>query len=362
MVAPFWDDLITSSGHVCSWNDAANHRFIVEWSRVRLAQYSNQQIFEVIIYDPAFYPTPTGDGEIVFQYNAIADLGGSFGGLPYDNPYSTVGIENPAQTDGIEVVYQNYYSDPAAAHLQNGRAYKFTTSFGPLAANLDVTLTPINPPIEVPANGGSFSFTVAVINNGPSQIQYSAWARIKNPDGTYTAPTLGPVAINTPVGVTISRQRNQSIPSTWASGLYTYLGYVNTTFAYPAMDSSSFTFTKSAQSDGGPLVWEAVCGGELFPGESPVVSSSPSSFSLSEARPNPFNPTTAISYQLSALSHVSLKVFDTTGRLVTTLVDGLQDAGTYQISFDASKLSSGLYFVKMQAGEFSQVRKMMLIK
>jgi hypothetical protein len=164
------------------------------------------------------------------------------------------------------------------------------------------------------------------------------------------------------VGLTVTRLRTQNIPSTWASGLYTYLGYVNPTFAYPAFDSSFFTFTKSAQSDGGPLVWDALCGGELFEGEAATVSQQPSAFGLGEARPNPFNPTTTISYQLTTLGHVSLRVYDTAGRLVTTLVDGNQDVGTHQVTFDGSKLSSGLYFVRMQAGDFSQVRKMMLIK
>jgi hypothetical protein len=361
MIAGFWDDLVTTStGKVYTYNDVSNHRFIVCWSHMR--NYSSSGVeedFEIFLYDPAFTPTPTGDGEIVFQYSTVNESYGT----STDNPYSTVGIESPDSYDGIEVVYWNTYDDPAAAHLQNARAYKFTTAFtyGALPLNLDINLTPVNPPIVIPANGGSFNFNVAVVNNGPGQIIYSAWARVKNPNGSYTAPTLGPVSINTPVGLTVTRLRTQNIPSTWASGLYTYLGYVNNIFAYPAFDSSSFTFTKSAQADGGPLVWDALCGGELFDGEIATVSL-PASMSLIGPTPNPFNPTTTISYQLAVLGHVSLRVYDTAGRLVTTLVDGNQDAGTHQVTFDGSKLSSGLYFVRMQAGDFSQVRKMMLIK
>jgi parallel beta-helix repeat protein len=84
--------------------------------------------------------------------------------------------------------------------------------------------------------------------------------------------------------------------------------------------------------------------------------------------PNPFNPTTAISYQLSAVSNVSLKVYDILGREVATLVDEMKEAGDYTASFDGSKLSSGIYFtrfvVKPQDGNkpFVQVKKMLLMK
>lgn len=127
MIAPFWDDLITwSHGHIFSWFDEANHRFVIEWSRMKnRGSPGPQETFEIILFDPAYYPTPTGDGEIIFQYLQITEVIGDY----ESNPYSTVGIESPDQTDGIEVVYWNTYDDPNAAHLQAGRAYKFTTAF-----------------------------------------------------------------------------------------------------------------------------------------------------------------------------------------------------------------------------------------
>jgi hypothetical protein len=116
--------------------------------------------------------------------------------------------------------------------------------------------------------------------------------------------TLGPVTINTPVGLTVTRLRTQTVPRTWVAGLPTYLGYANSTFSYPAMDFSSFIWIKSATADGRPWVMEATCSGELFPGEE-AVNLQPTAFSLLKASPNPFNPTTAISYELRAASHVS---------------------------------------------------------
>jgi hypothetical protein len=68
------------------------------------------------------------------------------------------------------------------------------------------------------------------------------------------------------------------------------------------------------------------------------------------------------SYRLQVASHVSLKVYDTAGRLVATLVDGWCDAGEHQITVDGSKLASGVYLARLEAGEFTQMQKMVLLK
>jgi hypothetical protein len=169
------------------------------------------------------------------------------------------------------------------------------------------------------------------------------------------------VTINTPVGVTITRQRSQTVPGSWSAGQYTYLAYANTTFSYPAVDSSWFTFTKSTAENGATTVWEATCTGETFPEEG-AVNLQPTDFGLLKASPNPFNPTTTISYQLQTVSHVSLKVYDTSGRLVTTLVDGWREGGTHQVTVDGSGLASGVYLVNLSAGRNQQAQKILLLK
>ncbi|GEM_PF-5020906 len=94
-------------------------------------------------------------------------------------------------------------------------------------------------------------------------------------------------------------------------------------------------------------------------------------FTLMQNYPNPFNPSTAISYQLSALSLVTLKVYDVLGREIATLVNEYQQAGTYISQFSilnlpagrqGSQLSSGVYFYKLQAGGYSETKKMLLTK
>jgi len=88
-------------------------------------------------------------------------------------------------------------------------------------------------------------------------------------------------------------------------------------------------------------------------------------FKLDQNKPNPFNPTTSISYELFEASHVKLKVFDLIGKEITTLVDENQASGTYTVVFDASKysnLTSGIYFYKLETGVYTEVKKMILTK
>jgi hypothetical protein len=236
----------------------------------------------------------------------------------------------------------------------------------PTSPQLAVTMTPINPPIVVPANGGSFNFDATVQRTVGPATSFYVWARDRYPDGSYTGNLLGPVQINPPVGVTVTRQRTQVVPSDWPAGLHHYIGYAHTAVSYPATDADSFSWTKSTAGDGGITVWEAANYGEPFPGEEAIPTGAgsyqPSAFSLLAVHPNPFNPTTGISYELRAASYTSLKVYDISGRLVATLVDGWKEAGTHEVTFDGSGLASGLYMVRMQAGEFSAMKKMMLVK
>ncbi|MBN2572070.1 MAG: T9SS type A sorting domain-containing protein, partial [Ignavibacteriales bacterium] len=88
----------------------------------------------------------------------------------------------------------------------------------------------------------------------------------------------------------------------------------------------------------------------------------PNKFSLSQNYPNPFNPSTIISYQLPIISRVTIKIFNVTGQEILTLLDEEKSPGVYNIDFNASQLSSGVYIYQMKAGEFTQSQKMILIK
>jgi hypothetical protein len=88
----------------------------------------------------------------------------------------------------------------------------------------------------------------------------------------------------------------------------------------------------------------------------------PADYYLSQNYPNPFNPSTVIEYSIPSPLHVTLKVYDIVGREVTTLIDEDKSSGNYQANFDASTLSGGLYFYKLQAGEINITKKAILLK
>ena len=92
------------------------------------------------------------------------------------------------------------------------------------------------------------------------------------------------------------------------------------------------------------------------------IASTPIKFSLEQNYPNPFNPSTVISYQLPVSSFVNIKVYDLLGREVSTLVNEEQQSGNHEVTFDGSKLASGIYLYTLQSGSFVQTKKMLLMK
>jgi hypothetical protein len=83
---------------------------------------------------------------------------------------------------------------------------------------------------------------------------------------------------------------------------------------------------------------------------------------LNGSYPNPFNPSTNISFDIPAEMHVSLVIYDVSGRIVAELVNGMKSANTYNVVWNANQNASGVYFVKLAAGSAIQTQKIMLIK
>ncbi len=92
------------------------------------------------------------------------------------------------------------------------------------------------------------------------------------------------------------------------------------------------------------------------------LSNLPTSYSLSQNFPNPFNPVTKINFALPKQGFVTLKVFDILGREIKTLVNEMKNAGIYSVDFNASEYSSGVYFYRLETNGFSDIKRMMLIK
>ncbi len=160
---------------------------------------------------------------------------------------------------------------------------------------------------------------------------------------------------------------------------YAYSFYTSTGFSTPTFFTHHPPFWSTADfkpalielpnSDCG-VVWVGMNGsayGLYFNRYSYTVNignqgETPSSYNLSQNYPNPFNPATKINFSIPKGELVTLKVYDVLGREVSTLVNKQMTAGTYSINFDASKLSSGVYFYRLDAGSFTQTKKMMIQK
>ena len=212
-----------------------------------------------------------------------------------------------------------------------------------------------------PAHWGQFS-----ASSDPSCVQYSFTGL--NPGGTYqvsadfVAPpdgaprtqdlSAGSIRISQPlaVGTAVTSTGFLAVPpSSYEGG--TLLISVN------ARDAGSAVISR--------LVLKET--GTSFASSPDQNGERPSAYALAQNFPNPFNPSTVIRYDLPQAGQVSLKVFDVTGREVATLVNSAQEAGSYQVRFDASNarpggIASGVYFYTVRAGSFSQTKKMLLIK
>ncbi|MBP9192405.1 MAG: T9SS type A sorting domain-containing protein, partial [Ignavibacteria bacterium] len=94
----------------------------------------------------------------------------------------------------------------------------------------------------------------------------------------------------------------------------------------------------------------------------PMNTNVPAAFKLYQNFPNPFNPATSIKFDITKKGNVKLVVFDILGRELSTLINEILSPGTYQVNFDASGLSSGIYLCRLQSEDYAYTMKMNLIK
>ena len=126
---------------------------------------------------------------------------------------------------------------------------------------------------------------------------------------------------------------------------------------------AEFEFDIQEQSEMQSVIAEVVFNeSNITPAKEIILYETPEKFELTQNYPNPFNPSTRISYSLPEQAKVTLVVFNTLGQKVSEIVNETQDPGKYTVDWDASQLSSGVYIYRIQAGEFVQTKRMMLIK
>jgi len=222
----------------------------------------------------------------------------------------------------------------------------------------------------IPSTGGNLIFDLFTENGDSIPADFDAWLETTYQSG-YPVTLLSHSFSAIPPGWTFDRPDCCfPIPANWASGSYSFSGKVG---IHPenTWNESSFPFVKEgtitlddfqpAPVPGTPNPFEVVL----------EKTAAPSTHELLTIHPNPFNPTTTISFELRVASYVELSVYDVAGRDVGATISGRPgqaqrpaptQLGHHTITFDGSELSSGIYFVRLKVGETMQMKKMVLIK
>ena len=268
----------------------------------------------------------------------------------------TIGIENHAENDGIQFLFDgalNQYAAPIVSET----AVLFTT---PLTApDVQVTMTPLLSPIVIPASGGSFDYEINLENNEALTVLFDVWIDVLLPGGTSYGPLLLRENLELSSGGILSRDLQQSIPANAPAGEYTYKGKIGN---YPALiySQDSFPFDKTAAANGGESVDSWNLSG--WDGQLALEMILPVNYQLRQNYPNPFNPETVIEFALPETGPVSICIFNIAGQETARLIDGRLNAGWHSVEWQAGDLPSGIYFCRLQADNYQIVRKMLLLK
>ncbi|MCX6640284.1 MAG: SBBP repeat-containing protein [bacterium] len=210
--------------------------------------------------------------------------------------------------------------------------YQQTTS------DLNVTMIPAITPIQIPAQGGSFSYSEQTVNPVVDNLRVDNWWKVIYPNQT-TTRILGPIEDILHFG-NQSTERSQRVPGYAPAGVYQYVMNIG---EYPGViwAADTLSFTKLGNGNGAGVDDWGILGSQG------VQLNAPTQPVLLGVNPNPFNPATTIRFTLPEAGRVSLDVFDTNGRVVGVQhVEPLQ-AGEHGITFDGSGLAAGVYVYRL---------------
>ena len=279
-------------------------------------------------------------------------LNPQFSGVPYqysllaNSPCIDAGDPSIIDPDGTP-------SDIGALYFNQG---------GGGTGTVAITLTPLNPPIIIPASGGNVNFHVYIQNDSMGFAFFDGWTMLTLPDGQTTGPIVLRESLYLPAGGQKNRDMTLTVSSMSMPGVYTYTGYVGD---YPSyiVDEDEFTFEKLASDNAeyGECQW-VLSGWDYDEIITIPASCVPLTDRLVSIYPNPFNPETEVKFQLSDSRDISLKVYDITGRLAAELFNGNMSAGEHSVIWNAANQSSGMYFVALQSEGRTFTQKCLLLK
>ncbi|MCB2213407.1 T9SS type A sorting domain-containing protein [bacterium] len=294
-----------------------------------------------------------------------------FGTIPIEVPIGRV-FELPASH--AYSWYAPDYGEVAFAASQTGEPDpNFTDAsvmrrlnLGETPATLTLDAEPLNAPVEIPAQGGTFNWSLAIQSTYTTNLTGNIWTTATLPNGNEYFVQNVPVNLPPNADIFVPNM-SQAVPGMAPAGTYSFNVYGG---LYPnvVLGQDSFGFSKLVAGTDAAWTpdWSANGLDQLTDrglASEDTSPASPREFTLGVAYPNPFNPTTTLSLTLPQAARVDVVVFDALGRQVATVAQGTYAAGQHDLTVDGRGLASGVYFVHASVpGQLNQVQKIVLMK
>jgi hypothetical protein len=300
------------------------------------------------------------NGNVIWTCDLEAHYGRTFN---MDNAPIIADFDN---NDSLDVFIIGGYGSSSTPTQNHGRGYMLTAGsgngpgwkmfrhdqnhsgcFANIVYNITLNLIPANPPIIIPATGGSFEYQISALNNGTFPIRMGIWCNVTLPSGSNFGPVWGPTLVTIAPGQTLERIRSQFVPANAPVGNYSYKAYIGN---YPNFIDSAFI---AFQKVGGEV---AGCNMDDF---FAVDCSDNISLSL---LPNPCNPNAVFKIQVPQATHLKLTVYNLQGMQVVVIANGWFEAGEFEFSFMGDAFPTGVYFYKLQSDFGRKMGKLLLLK
>ncbi|MDP8237656.1 MAG: carboxypeptidase regulatory-like domain-containing protein [Candidatus Hatepunaea meridiana] len=414
MIAVFWDRLECQTGFdgVFNYYDEQNGKFYIEWhTGITDDNEWAPNVFEIVLFDPERYETPTGDSPILFQYNTVNNNQGQWEA----NYHCTVGISSPEGLDGLTYTYWDNYPTECA-RLHEGRAILWTTVVydidagsirGRVTRYIDEAVvagatvsTSHGFETRTNADGeyqllnidvGTFDITVTAESYGSVTLEDveleddgeielddivlpHGWL-VVDPDTIFINDSLFQGRSYDMVLI-VSNEGNSDLEIDEITSNSEYIWINPNDLLLESEESEVLTVTVDFDDlEPGRYEYELsmINSSPVSPFIVPIIVdildsvwesdlTVPDDFILSNLYPNPFNSATTVEFGVPRASDVQVHLFDITGRKVATLTQGNYTAGWHRSVIDASNLATGLYFIEMEADDFSAIRRVLLIR
>lgn len=349
LICPFWDDLDAKSPGTVHYKQDGN-RFIIQWTNYQRYSGTASYTWQVVLFS---------SGKIMTYYNSMTGTINS----------ATIGVEDAAGTVGLQVAYNaNYVKNNHALQIAAEPDWlSHTGSMSGLlysgnSAAIELTFRSEDYP------NGSYSMDMIIATNDPA-----------NP--VITVPLLMEVFIPVELTSFNAETSRDEVRLSWETATetnnmgfdverklkgseeWTIAGFVDGKGT--SVEKSLYSFTDkglTAASYEYRLKQVDFDGSFEYSKVIEIEVGIPSEFVLEQNYPNPFNPSTTIQFGLPVESDVKLTVYNSLGQTVALLVNTKMPAGFHYVNFDASKLASGTYIYRLEAGEKIQTKKMLLMK